>query len=141
LSEYLDRPVRLLRREPGQVSNDTHPATLMSEASLAGLATELGGTVPDPRRFRMTMTITGTAAWVEHGWAGQDIAVGEARLRVLAPVPRCVVTTRNRDSGAADVRVLHALSRLRGKYDVTFGVWCDVLQAGHIQLGDRVIST
>ncbi len=53
----------------------------------------------------MTITMTGTDAWAEHGWGGQEVSIGEAILRVLAPVPRCVVTTRNPDSGATDARV------------------------------------
>jgi hypothetical protein len=42
-------------------------------------------------------------------------------------------------SGATDAKVLHALTRLRGKHDMTFGVWCEILQPGHIHLGDPVI--
>jgi uncharacterized protein YcbX len=49
-----------------------------------------------------------------------------------------VVTTRNPESGATDARVLHALARLRGKDDITFGVWCDILRPGRIRVGDAV---
>lgn len=138
LSGYLGREVRLLRREPAQLGHDDEPVTLMSEASLKALAPELGGTAPDPRRFRMSIMMTGTGAWAEHGWAGQQLAIGEAVLRVIAPVPRCAVTTRNPDSGTTDVQVLHALARLRGKNDITFGVWCDIIRPGPIRIGDPV---
>ena len=114
--------------------------TLMSEASLRALAPEFNGATPDPRRFRMTITMTGADAWAEHGWGGQRISIGEAILRVISPVPRCVVTTRNPDSGATDARVLHALARLRGKNDITFGVWCDIIRPGRIHIGDLVIG-
>ena len=140
LSGYLGREVRLFRREPGQLGHDDQPVTLMSEASLKALAPELGGTAPDPRRFRMTITMTGTDAWAEHGWGGQEVSIGEATLRVIAPVPRCVITTRNPDSGATDARVLHALARRRGKNDITFGVWCDIIRPGRIHIGDLVIG-
>jgi uncharacterized protein len=138
LSGYLGREVYLLKREPEHIGHDDQPVTLMSEASLKALAPEFNGTAPDPRRFRMTITMTGTNAWAEHGWAGQKVAIGEAVLRVIAPVPRCVVTTRNPDSGATDARILHALARLRGKNDVTFGVWCDIIRPGRIHVGDLV---
>ena len=111
----------------------------MSEASLHALATEFSGTVPDSRRFRMTITVTGADAWAEHGWGGQQVTIGDITLRVLEPVPRCVVTTRNPESGATDARILHALAKLRGKDDITFGVWCEITQPGHIQLGDLVV--
>jgi uncharacterized protein YcbX len=86
----------------------------------------------------MTITMAGPGAWAEHGWGGQEVCIGEAIVRVMAPVPRCVVTTRNPDSGATDARVLHALARLRGKNDITFGVWCDIIRPGRIHLGDPV---
>jgi uncharacterized protein len=139
LSGYLGRPVRLFRRAPEHIGADDEPVTLMSEASLQALAPELSGTAPDARRFRMTITIAGTDAWAEHAWGGQNVTIGEVILRVLAPVPRCVVTTRNPDSGDADARILHALARLRGENDVTFGVWCDILRPGGIRIGDAVM--
>jgi len=138
LSGYLGQEVHLFRRDPEQLGHDDEPVTLMSWASLEALAPELGGTAPDPRRFRMSIMITGTSAWAERGWAGQQIAIGEAVLRVIAPVPRCVVTTRNPDTGTTDARVLHALARLRGKDDVTFGVWCGIIRPGRIRVGDQV---
>jgi uncharacterized protein len=138
LSGYLGRNVHLFKRAPEHIGCDDEPVTLMSEATLQALAPEFGGTVPDPRRFRMTITIAGTEAWAEHGWGGQELAIGEVTLRVIAPVPRCVVTTRNPESGATDARVLHALARLRGKNDITFGVWCEILRPGNIHVGDAV---
>ena len=138
LSGYLGREVHLFKREPEYIGHDDQAVTLMSEASRKALAPEFNGTAPDPRRFRMTITITGIDAWAEHGWGGQRVTIGEAILRVIAPVPRCVVTTRNPDSGATDARVLHALARLRGKNDITFGVWCDIIRPGRIHIGDLV---
>ena len=138
LSGYLGRPVHLFKRAPEHIGHDDQPVTLMSEASLQALAPEFHGTAPDPRRFRMTITITGTDAWAEHTWREQKVAIGEAILRVIAPVPRCVITTRNPESGATDARILHALARLRGKNDITFGVWCEILRPGRIHVGDGV---
>ena len=124
LSGYLGRKVHLFKRAPDQLGADDHPVTLMSEASLQALAAEFSGTTPDPRRFRMTISVTGADAWAEHSWSGQ-VAIGDIALRAIAPVPRCSVTTHNPESGATDVRILHALARLRGKRDITFGIWCD----------------
>lgn len=136
LSGYVGRPVHLFKRAAEHLGNDDEPVTLMSQASLEALAPELGGTVPDSRRFRMTITITGTDAWAEHDWRGHRVDIGEVALRVISPVPRCVITTRNPESGATDARTLHALARLRGKDDVTFGVWCEILRPGYIKIGD-----
>ncbi len=138
LSGYLGRPVRLFKRMPAHIGNDDQPVTLMSEASLQALAPEFDGRAPDPRRFRMSITITGTDAWAEHAWRGRAVTIGAAVVGVIAPVPRCVITTRNPDSGATDARILHALARLRGKNDITFGVWCEILRPGAVHVGDAV---
>jgi uncharacterized protein YcbX len=132
LSEHLGRPVRLLARDPADLGTDDAPVTLMSEESLEALA------VPDARRFRMTITIAGGAAWEEHGWGGRELAAGDAVLRVTEPVRRCVVTTRDPEQGTRDVPTLKALATLRGKDDVTFGVWCDVVAPGRVRVGDDV---
>jgi uncharacterized protein len=139
LSDYLGRPVHLFKRAPDHLGADDGAVTLMSEGSLRALAAEFDGTVPDPRRFRMTISITGADAWVEHGWDGQQVAIGDVALRALPAVPRCAVTTHNPESGTTDVRVLHALARLRGKNDITFGIWCDVVTPGRIRVGDLVL--
>ena len=134
LSEHLKCPVRLLARDPAERGADDAPVTLMSQASLAALA------VPDPRRFRMTITIDGVTAWEEHGWGGRELAAGDAVLRVTEPVPRCVVTTRDPESGRRDESTLKALAALRGKDDVTFGVWCEVVAPGRVRVGDQVAT-
>jgi uncharacterized protein len=138
LSEHLQRPVRLLARDGADRGADDAPVTLMSQASLEALAPALDDVVPDPRRFRMTITIDGVSAWEEHGWGGRELAVGGAVLRVTEPVPRCVVTTRDPERGQRDVPTLKALATLRGKDDVTFGVWCEVVAPGRIRVGDAV---
>jgi uncharacterized protein YcbX len=138
LSEHLQRPVRLLARDTAARGADDAPVTLMSQASLTALAPALDGVVPDPRRFRMTITIDGVDAWEEHGWGGRELAAGTAVLRVSEPVPRCVVTTRDPESGWRDAPTLKALAELRGKNDVTFGVWCEVVAPGRVRVGDPV---
>jgi uncharacterized protein len=141
VSEHLGRPVRLLMRDDRERGADDAPVTLMSGATLAALAPALGGAVPDARRFRMTIAIDGTDAWEEHGWGAREIAVGAARLRGVEPVPRCAVTTRDPEDGGTDAPVLKALATLRGKRDVTFGIWCDVVEPGTVRVGDPVAVT
>ena len=141
ISTHIGREVALVAREDDQRGGDDHPVTLMSRASLGALdaALERDGAL-DGRRFRMTMTIDGVEAWEEHGWSGRDVRAGEAVLRVAAPTPRCVVTTRDPDNGRRDAPVLKALAGLRGKSDVTFGVWCDVVAPGAVRVGDPVVA-
>jgi uncharacterized protein YcbX len=138
VAEHLGRPARLLMLDPEARGADDAPVTLMSTASLHALAPVLDGSVPDPRRFRMTVTVDGASPWEEHGWGGREIAIGDVVLRGADPVRRCVVTTRDPDTGATDVPTLKALATLRGKGDVTFGIWCDVVAPGRVAIGDAV---
>jgi uncharacterized protein YcbX len=137
VSAFLGRHVALVARDEAEVGGDDHPVTLMSTASLDALAAALGSGV-DGRRFRMTLTIEGVDAWEEHGWGGRPVRAGDALLRVAAPTVRCAVTTRDPDVGRTDAPVLRALAGLRGKDDVTFGVWCDVVEPGVVRVGDGV---
>ena len=139
LSIHLGRPVRLMAVSAGQTAADDFPVTVMSRSSLAAVGAALGGPPADGRRFRMNVTLDGLEAWAEHGWSGRELGLGpDVRLRVVDPVPRCVVTTRNPRDGAADAPVLRALADLRGTDDVTFGVWCEVAAAGCVRRGDPV---
>jgi uncharacterized protein len=138
VADHLGRDVRLFARDAGERLADDAPVSFMSNASLEALAPALGGAAPDARRFRMTIAVDGAAAWEEHGWGGREIAAGGALLRGIEPVPRCVVTTRDPDAGSTDAPVLAALAQLRGKHDVTFGIWCDVLAPGRVRVGDSV---
>ena len=138
LSAHLGKPARLIALDPGQTGADDFPVTVMSTASLSALGEALKDGEPDARRFRISVTVDGVEAWEEHGWGGRELQVGEATLRVDDPVPRCVVTTRDPERGERDVPVLRALAKLRGKDDVTFGVWCEVVEPGRVRRGDPV---
>jgi uncharacterized protein len=138
LSDYLGRPVQLVAHDDGVTGGDDHPVTLMSDGSLAAVSAALDDAVVDPRRFRMTISVEGARAWEEDGWAGREVAVGAATLRVAMPTGRCVVTMRDPDDGHGDLPILRALAQLRGKRDVAFGVWCDVAVPGVVRVGDAV---
>lgn len=138
LSHYLGRALDLVAHDDGVTGGDDHPVTLMSDGSLAAVSAALDGAVVDPRRFRMTIAVEGAQAWEEDGWAGREVTVGAATLRVAVPTERCVVTTRDPDDGHGDLPILRALARLRGKRDVAFGVWCDVAAPGVVRVGDAV---
>lgn len=139
LSEHLGRAVTLVAREGSVTGGDDAPLTLMSGASLAALRDELGAEEIDGRRFRMSVVVDGVAPWEEHGWAGREVEIGAALVRVDAPTARCAVTTRSPEDGRRDLPVLRALGRLRGRDDVTFGVWCEVLRPGRVAVGDTVL--
>ena len=57
-------------------------------------------------------------------------------------VGRCRVTTLDPDTGERDLQTLDAIAEYRADVETTeplpFGVWCEVVQAGRVAVGDDV---
>ena len=143
LSDHAAQPLRLVRAdEPGAAIDRTHVVSLISDGSLAALARRAGVDGVDGRRFRMTIELEGCAEHEEDGWIGGEVGVGEARIRVTGPVGRCVVTTRNPDTGESDLdtlRVLGEYRTLREGRSFGCGVCGDVLAEGAVRVGDSLV--
>ncbi|WP_051973419.1 MOSC domain-containing protein [Cryobacterium sp. MLB-32] len=137
-SRILGRSVVLARSAVtgGAVYGDS--VTISTTSSLARLARESGVAV-DARRFRSTFTIdTGDAdAHVEDCWAGREIELGGARLRVNGGIPRCAVIDLDPDTGARGTTLLKTLAayRLQGS-DIMFGAYAEVIRPGTVYIGD-----
>ena len=141
LTAFAGREVRLVRTDRAGGSRDHHPATLMSDGSLDRLGQHLGVGQVDGRRFRMLMELEGGVAHEEDGWIGRRVVIGEAELRISAPVPRCAITTQDPDTGERDLDTLRTIIDYRGLSNgtnVDFGVWGEVDVPGRIHLGDEV---
>jgi uncharacterized protein YcbX len=141
-TEYVGKPVRLVRTSDRGGAFDMHVVTLLSEASVSELGRQAGanGDV-DGRRFRMLLTLDGCEAHEEDTWAGRRFRVGSAVIRVGGPVPRCVVTTRDPDTGARDFDSLKEIKAYRGVRDgkaIDFGVYADVEEPGVVRVGDTL---
>jgi uncharacterized protein YcbX len=94
----------------------------------------------DPRRFRMLLVIDGVTEHEEDTWSGQHLQIGQAVVRVAGPVDRCVVITRDPETGERDVDALRLIKNYRGLRErfIDFGVFASVEQPGIVRLGDRV---
>jgi MOSC domain-containing protein len=146
LSQVAGRPLRLVEPSSagGGVDRGADGAvSLISRASLARLA-EVGGVESlDPRRFRMLIEIEGVGAHEEDRWVGgAPVRIGEAVVRFAGHVGRCLITSRDPDSGVVDLPTLDLLGSYRGEMDRTeplpFGVWGGVVKPGAVSLGDEV---
>ena len=139
LSERLEEDVHLVRLPTGV--GGPGPITLMALASVARLAEQLGVAELDPRRFKMTVELDGPAAHEEDTWAGRELAIGDARVRVGGQVPRCVLTTWDPDTYRRDADTLKAILAYRPAMaggEPPFGVYATVVQPGRIRVGDPV---
>lgn len=87
-------------------------------------------------RFRGNLWLEDLPAWQEFDLIGQDITIGEARLRVEQRITRCKATTHDPLTGAAEGDTLKALQD--GWEHRDFGVYARVVEPGRIRVGDRV---
>jgi uncharacterized protein YcbX len=144
LSEYLGRPMRLVQAlDGGAVDRGADGGvTLISSASLRKLAEAGERDGVDPRRFRMLIEVDGIDAHAEDRWVGRSACVGEARVRFRGHVGRCLITSRDPETGRIDVPTLEILERYRSGLNTTeplpFGIYGQVLEPGTVRVGDAV---
>ncbi len=127
---------------------DYAPVHLLTTASLDRLASLNPGGRLAPERFRPNLVIApddAHADFPEDAWVGRSLIVGEALvLRVVAPTPRCVVTTLPQGELPHDLSILRGIADHHridlggtGQY-ACLGVYAHVLRRGTICPGDVV---
>jgi uncharacterized protein YcbX len=143
ISAYVGRPLSLVRADAEGDGPDEHRLSLVSLASVADLGTRHGRPDLASGRFRMNLELDGCTPYEEDGWSGAAVRVGTAVIRVLGPVPRCVATTRDPETGAKDFDTLKAISTYRplmaNPRGVPFGMYAEVETPGRVVLGDEVV--
>lgn len=134
LTEYLGRPVALAAAPPRAVVYGAG-VTLVTRASVSDLADRTGAGV-DAARFRATFLLdSDEPAYAEDGWAGREFQLGEAVLRVGAPIGRCAVIDVDPGTGERNGRLLRALAAYRPRNDAgepCFGVYAEVVRPGRV---------
>jgi uncharacterized protein YcbX len=142
LSEHVGRPLRLVEPEIAIDRGLEGATSLISTASLHRLAREAGQERVDPRRFRMLIEVDGIEAHEEDGWVGRTLTVGAARLRFNGHIGRCLITSRDPETGVVDLPTLDVLGAYRRDVPSTeplpFGIYGQVLEAGAVSVGDAV---
>ncbi len=144
LSALIGQALRIVEPIGGGVDRGPRGAiSLISRASLARLAEVAGEPSVDGRRFRMLIEVDGAAAHQEDDWVGSSARIGAATVRFGGNVGRCVITTRNPESGEVDFPTLKTLARYRQELPSTellpFGVYGEVLTGGRVAVGDSVV--
>jgi uncharacterized protein YcbX len=117
---------------------DGAPILLVTTATLDHLQSLAPAHRFEVPRFRPNFVIEspeGASGFVEDGWIGKTLAIGEVRLRIEAPCPRCVMTTLPQDSLPKDPAILRtAVQQNNGNV----GVYATVARGGRVRRGDGV---
>ena len=125
---------------------DVFPVSILTTSALRQMSALWPGSRFDERRFRMNLIVdSAESGFVENGWVGRQLAVGDAaRLRVVRPDARCVMITLAQDELPHDTDVLRALVRHNrlpaggGALAPCLGVYAVVEAPGTLRIGDRV---
>lgn len=137
LSDHLGRDVRLATAPRGGVVYGA-PVSLITTASLRDLEARSGRSdvVTTAARFRMTAVVdAGDTPYVEEGWFGRELRLGDAVVRVHGPVPRCGVVDLDPETGEKDGSLLKTLAGYRPRTggEPWFGVDATVVSPGVVR--------
>jgi uncharacterized protein YcbX len=143
LSRQLGVALRLVEDGSAVDRGAVGAVSLISRASLERLAREALVPDLDARRFRMLVEIEGVSANEEDAWVGRSVRVGEAEVRLEGHVGRCLITSRDPETGQIDLPTLDVLRDYRGEVPgatepLPFGVYGRVVQEGRVEVGDAV---
>lgn len=145
LEHAFGRPVGL--RPYGEQLNElqtTHryklsPVHLISGQALAIMRKLLPCSQIDERRFRPNIVadlpggLDGKPP--EYDLIGREFRIGTVRLRGVQKAGRCSFTTLKQAGLDEDRAVLETLAT---EFDRDFGIYCEILDAGQISIGDRL---
>jgi uncharacterized protein YcbX len=142
LSSFTGQPLRLVAPEIAVDRGRAGATSIISRSSLRRLAEVAECDSVDARRFRMLIEIDGVSAHEEDDWIGRRVRVGPATLAMHGHIGRCLVTSRDPETGEVDLPTLDLLGTYRRELDSTeplpFGIYGEVLQGGTVRVGDPV---
>lgn len=138
LAQAMGRPVALIESASvGRIKDgDVH---LLTTASLTALTARRPDSRFEARRFRPNLLIEapdGAEGFVENGWVGRRLGIGDAVLRVSHRTVRCVLTTLAQGDLPKDPRILRSAVEDNGG-DV--GVYAAVETPGTVRVGDALV--
>jgi uncharacterized protein YcbX len=129
-------PPKVLQADGHSFSDDeAKVVSIINLASVAELESVIGAPV-HPLRFRANLYAEGWPARSEFDLPGQEIAIGDARLRVMKRIKRCAAINVDPDTGIRDLSILNTLIQNFDHMDC--GIYAQVIEGGEIKPGDTV---
>ncbi|OBB90392.1 molybdenum cofactor biosysynthesis protein [Mycobacterium sp. 852002-30065_SCH5024008] len=139
-AEVSGRILEIAKATPGDAFTDEAPLHAITTATLEHIGVEA-------LRYRPNLVITTPPdypPYAENDWVGSEIAVGDARLRVLTATSRCVVPTLEHGPLPRAPQALRTPAA-ENRWDTgghgaqpCAGAYLAVLAQGVIRVGDRV---
>lgn len=124
--EAAGEDARLVEPGPQERRFDETPLLVSTD----GAASHLG---IDMRRLRPNIVIEGVEGLTERDWPGRRLRIGGAVISCVHLCERCVMTTFDPDTQAQDPDVLRRINaQLGGRVALN----CDVVEPGHVAVGD-----
>lgn len=159
-----DEPIPDLSDVPTDMASLTQYATppgtyfdyfdlhLLSTRSLASLGERAPDSLIDPHRFRPNLIVEldgghgrdggggggsdgGEDPWPEIALVGRTLEVGPARVEVIMPMVRCVMTTHPQQGLPKDPSIMRTLVR---ESEMSLGVGLSVVEPGRVRVGDAI---
>jgi uncharacterized protein YcbX len=127
------RPARIVSAGRGMTDTDFQSVSILNMASNRALGQRLGRDL-GLDRWRGNLWLDGLAPWEEVDLIGQEVQIGQARLKIMEPIGRCRATMVDCATGKIDVNTLDALEQAYGH--TNFGVYAIVTQPGTLRTGD-----
>jgi len=138
LPDFTGIPPELFKFEtlPGTYF-DAFPLLVMTDSSLARLQALAPESIIDVRRFRPNFVIASEIGegFIETGWTGKKLVIGNATLQITIGCARCVMTTIGFDNLPKDPKIMRTLVR---EASHTLGVYALVETPGVVSIGDKV---
>ncbi|MDP3746156.1 MAG: MOSC N-terminal beta barrel domain-containing protein [Phenylobacterium sp.] len=134
LGEEAQGPLRVIQATGHRFMD--HPlghVSIINLATVRDLEARIGKPV-DPLRFRGNVYVEGWPAWVENDWAGRELMVGFARVKVFKPIVRCAATHVDPTTAERDMDVVKALFDNYGHMNL--GIYVHVADGGRLTVGD-----
>ena len=136
LGEEATAPLRVLDGRGHRFMDDPRGAvSVLNLASVRDLGGRIGRTL-DPLRFRANVHVEGWAPWIENDAGGRGLRLGEATLRAIKPIRRCVAVDVDPVTGDRDADLVGDLMRLYGH--ALCGLYLSVETTGGLAVGDPV---
>ncbi|NQV81563.1 MAG: MOSC domain-containing protein [Alphaproteobacteria bacterium] len=129
------RPFSLVSGAAALTDEPIAGISILNSESLRDLERAVGATL-EPERFRGNVWIDDLEPWFENDLTGAVIRMGDARLRVVQPIKRCVAINVEPSTGATNLNVLKYLTTTFGHPN--FGVLAKVEIPGRVGREDQV---